>query len=125
LISRLSSSPSEPCTCEAWANQPGGTRLANQPCGTAAPAHADDLSIIGERDRIATQLQDTVIRRIFAAGLILQSAAELITNPEVRWRIEAAVSELDEVFRGTRNVRKGRKSQTNITSPDLNTAVKK
>lgn len=31
-------------------------------------------------------------------------AAGLITNPEVRWRIEAAVSELDEVIRETRNV---------------------
>lgn len=62
-----------------------------------------DMSVIGERDRIAAELQDTVIRRVFAAGLSLQSAAGLTSDEEVRWRIEAAVAELDQVIRVIRD----------------------
>ena len=64
---------------------------------------------------------DTIIRLIFAAGLSLQNAAGLITNPEVRWRIEAAVSELDEVIRETRNVvfQKAQDSDSRGPSQDI------
>jgi Histidine kinase len=70
---------------------------------TKTPDPANDLSITGERDRIAAQLQDTVIRRVFAAGLSLESAAGLIRDPQVRRRIETAVDELDQVIREIRN----------------------
>ncbi len=81
--------------------EPG--RMPEPAASTTAPDHANDLSIIEERDRIATQVQDTIIRRVFAAGLSLESAAGLTANPEVRSRIEAAVSELDQAIGEIRN----------------------
>jgi signal transduction histidine kinase len=80
---------------------PGGTPEAAAVIRT--PERAGDLSVIGERDRIAARLQDTVVRRVFAAGLGLHSAAGLTSDPEVRWRIEAAVGELDQVIREIRD----------------------
>jgi signal transduction histidine kinase len=89
---------------------PAATQLAPGPGGTPAaaatattPGHACDLPVTGERDRIAAQLQDTIIRRVFAAGLRLESAAGLTTDPQVRCRIEAAAGELDQVIREIRN----------------------
>ncbi len=52
-----------------------------------------------DRDRIAAGLQDEVIQRIFAAGLALQSAASLSTQPGVRRRVESAAGDLDQVLR--------------------------
>jgi signal transduction histidine kinase len=78
--------------------EPGAAAIATTP--------KDDgiLPVTGEQDRIATQLQDMVIQRVFAAGLSLQSAAGLTTEPDVCWRIEAAADELDEVVREIRTV---------------------
>lgn len=70
---------------------------------TMTPDHVGSLSIVEERDRIAAQVQETIIRRVFAAGLSLESAAGLTANPEARRRIEAAVSELDQVIREIRD----------------------
>lgn len=58
-----------------------------------------EATIMQDRDRIATGLQDEVIQRIFAAGLALQSAASLTSQPEVQGRVEAAGKDLDRVVR--------------------------
>jgi signal transduction histidine kinase len=55
-----------------------------------------EVSIIEDRDRIAGDLQDKVIQRIFAAGLTLQGAALRTTDPGVRRRIEETVDDLDD-----------------------------
>lgn len=47
--------------------------------------------------------RNTVIRRVFAAGLSLESAAGLIRDPQVRRWIETAVDELDQVILEIRN----------------------
>jgi signal transduction histidine kinase len=57
------------------------------------------MTVQQDRDRIAASLQDEVIQRIFAAGLGLQSAASLSTQPGVRQRVEAAAGDLDQVLR--------------------------
>jgi hypothetical protein len=41
-----------------------------------------ELSVMEDRDRIAAELRDNVIQRIFAAGLSLQGAADLAAEPE-------------------------------------------
>jgi hypothetical protein len=56
-------------------------------------------------------LRDRVIQRVFAAGLALDSAAGLTTQPEVRSRIEAAADGLDEVIRIIRDAIFGRADQ--------------
>ena len=58
-----------------------------------------EVTVQQDRDRIAAGLQDEVIQRIFAAGLALQSAASLSTQPGVRQRVEGAAGDLDQVLR--------------------------
>jgi signal transduction histidine kinase len=56
-----------------------------------------ELGLVHDRERIARDLHDTVIQRLFATGLSLQGTVGLIrTDPEAASRrIEEAVSELD------------------------------
>jgi signal transduction histidine kinase len=58
-------------------------------------ARLAELVLLEERERIARDLHDTVIQRIFATGLALQGAARLAERPEVAERIESAVDDLD------------------------------
>jgi len=58
-----------------------------------------ELSVLQDRDRIASSLQDTVVQRLFAAGLSLQSVGQLSGRPEVSSRIDAVISNLDEAIR--------------------------
>lgn len=60
------------------------------------------LDIAHERERIARDLHDTVIQRLFATGLSLQSAARLSQQDEVSARIHQAVDELDATVRDVR-----------------------
>ncbi len=62
-----------------------------------------DMAIVRERDRIAGELLDNIIHRVFGAGLTLDGAAGLTTEPEIRRRIEAAAADLDEVIRVIRD----------------------
>jgi signal transduction histidine kinase len=65
-------------------------------------ARTRDLDIARERERIARDLHDTVIQRLFATGLSLQSAARLTDQPEVESRIQQAIDELDTTVRDIR-----------------------
>ena len=66
-------------------------------------ARARELDIAQERERIARDLHDTVIQRLFATGLSLQSAARLSTTPEVVERIQRSIDELDLTVRDVRS----------------------
>jgi signal transduction histidine kinase len=58
-----------------------------------------ELSILADRDRIARNLHDSVIQRLFGAGLSLQSIAQLARRPEMISRIDGVVQNLDESIR--------------------------
>jgi len=58
---------------------------------------------VQDRDRASGALQDQVIQGIFTAGLTLHDAAGRTKEPEVRWRIEAAAGDLDELIRVLRD----------------------
>ncbi len=62
-----------------------------------------ELTVLEDRDRIAADLQDSVVQRIFAVSLDLVGAAALSREPDVRHRVESAVAALDEVLRIIRN----------------------
>jgi two-component system, NarL family, sensor histidine kinase DevS len=56
-----------------------------------------------ERDRIAAELQNEVIQRVFAIGLNLQGTASITTEPLVRRRVEQAITDLDRVVQVIRD----------------------
>ncbi len=55
-----------------------------------------------DRERIARDLHDHVIQRVFAAGLSLQSALLRIDDAEAATRVRSAVEQLDETVRDIR-----------------------
>lgn len=61
------------------------------------------LVVLEDRERIARDLHDVVIQRLFATGLQLQTAARLAGKPEVGSRISAAVDDLDATIRDIRS----------------------
>jgi signal transduction histidine kinase len=60
------------------------------------------LDVFADRDRIARDLHDHVIQRLFATGLQLQSTLRRITDDGARSRVQQAVSELDVTIREIR-----------------------
>ena len=61
------------------------------------------LVVLEDRERIARDLHDVVIQRLFATGLHLQSASRLAARPEVAERISASVDDLDNTIRDIRS----------------------
>jgi signal transduction histidine kinase len=61
----------------------------------------EDLRMTAEQERIARDLHDTVIQRLFALGMRLQ-AAERLADATVGERIRSAVDAIDEVIREIR-----------------------
>jgi len=59
------------------------------------------IAVLEDRDRIARDLHDLVIQRLFATGLQLQGMHRMV-NPEVRERIGRAVDDIDATIRDLR-----------------------
>lgn len=57
-----------------------------------------ELDVSADRDRIARDLHDHVIQRLFAAGLSLQGANQTVRSPAVRTRLDDVVDELQAVI---------------------------
>ncbi|MGW6915491.1 GAF domain-containing protein [Kitasatospora sp. NPDC054939] len=60
------------------------------------------LAVFQDRDRIARDLHDLVIQRLFATGMMLESAARRAVVPEVKVGIGNAVDELDATIQEVR-----------------------
>jgi PAS domain S-box-containing protein len=60
------------------------------------------LSLAGERERIARDLHDTVLQRLFGLGLELQAVAIRSGGSDISARIEDAVDEIDLIIREIR-----------------------
>jgi signal transduction histidine kinase len=65
-------------------------------------ARVADLVLLEDRERIARDLHDTVIQRLFATGLTLQAAQALAVLPAVADRLRQAVDDIDLVIRQIR-----------------------
>ncbi len=64
---------------------------------------AERLAVLQDRDRIARDLHDLVIQRLYATGMSLQGAMPLIDRPEASQRVSSAVDALDETIREIRS----------------------
>ena len=60
------------------------------------------MAMLDDRDRIARDMHDHVIQRLFATGLSLQSASRLSAHPGIQPRIEEAVDEIDAAIKEIR-----------------------
>jgi signal transduction histidine kinase len=64
---------------------------------------AERLVLLEDRDRIAKDLHDTVIQRLFATAMTLMSAIKITQHPDVAVRVQRAVDDLDETIRQIRS----------------------
>jgi signal transduction histidine kinase len=67
-----------------------------------AVADREQLAVVTDRERIARDLHDVVIQRLFATGLQLQGIGLRGTSPEVSERLEACVEALDQTIKDIR-----------------------
>lgn len=63
----------------------------------------EEVMLVGDRERIARDLHDQVIQRLFATGMGLQSAIGLIDRPVAQEKVSSAIDLLDETVREIRN----------------------
>jgi two-component system, NarL family, sensor histidine kinase DevS len=68
----------------------------------ASRAEAERLSVYQDRDRIARDLHDLVIQRLYATGMSLQGTMPMISRPEVAERVTRAVDDMDQTIREIR-----------------------
>lgn len=65
---------------------------------------AERLLVFEDRDRIARDLHDQVIQRLYASGMKLQGTIPLITRPLVEERVSSVVDDLDKTIADIRAV---------------------
>ncbi|MEU5738419.1 GAF domain-containing protein [Streptomyces tendae] len=84
-----------------------GDRFASQAALALTMAEAqrdrERLAVYEDRDRIARDLHDLVIQRLFATGMMLESAQRRSAVPEVRDGVGGAVDELDVTIQEIRS----------------------
>jgi signal transduction histidine kinase len=61
------------------------------------------VAVYEDRDRLARDLHDTVIQRLFAVGLSLQSMSVAAASSGMTERLDAAISDLDDTIRQVRS----------------------
>ena len=66
------------------------------------PPAGREVAVYEDRDRMARDLHDGVIQRLFAIGLSLQGTARLVERPEAVMRIGEAIDKLDDTIRQLR-----------------------
>jgi signal transduction histidine kinase len=69
----------------------------------ASRAEAERLSVYQDRDRIARDLHDLVIQRLYATGMSLQGTMPMISRPEVADRVTRAVDDMDQTIKEIRS----------------------
>jgi len=60
------------------------------------------LEVLADRDRIARDLHDHVIQRVFAAGMNLQGTLQRSQSPDVRRRLTGTIDDLQDVVQEIR-----------------------
>jgi signal transduction histidine kinase len=69
----------------------------------ASRVDAERISLLEDRERIARDLHDLVIQRLYATGMSLEGTMPMITRPGVASRISNAVDAMDATIKDIRN----------------------
>ncbi|CAL9649744.1 sensor histidine kinase [Streptomyces sp. enrichment culture] len=80
---------------------------------------AEQIAVLQDRDRIARDLHDLAIQRLFATGMTLQSAGRFIEHQAAAERVVRAVDDLDETIKIIRSTIFGLRARDEITGPGL------
>ncbi|MGW7551557.1 sensor histidine kinase [Streptomyces rimosus] len=84
---------------------------------------AEQLALLEDRDRIARDLHDLAIQRLFATGMTLQSAARLVEHAGAAERVTRAVGDLDETIKIIRSTIFGLRIREEDAGPSLRARV--
>ncbi|MEU0333870.1 GAF domain-containing protein [Streptomyces sp. NPDC006193] len=103
------------------------TRLLEVFAGQAAVAmelaerrrDAEQIAVLEDRDRIARDLHDLAIQRLFATGMTLQSAGRFIQHAEAAERVSRAVDDLDATIKIIRSTIFGLRARDDDAAPGL------
>ncbi|MFB7368864.1 GAF domain-containing protein [Streptomyces sp. NPDC056222] len=87
---------------------------------------AEQVSLLEDRDRIARDLHDMAIQRLFATGMTLQSARRFVEHPQAVDRLTRAIDDLDSTIKIIRSAIFGlREHETPGTEPKLRNRIVK
>ncbi|WP_293990904.1 GAF domain-containing protein [Streptomyces sp.] len=84
---------------------------------------AERIALLRDHDRIARDLHDLAIQRLFATGMTLQSTGRFIEHPEAADRVGRAVDDLDETIRIIRSAIFGLRTREGATAGGLRARV--
>jgi PAS domain S-box-containing protein len=98
LAGRAGFSPEEIRVVESFGQQAGLAVELDR-----AQNDREQLAILGDRERIARDLHDHVVQRLFAVGMALQAASHSIAEPVALERIGESIEELDATIRDVRS----------------------
>jgi signal transduction histidine kinase len=84
---------------------------------------AERLSLYEDRDRIARDLHDLVIQRLYATGMSLAGTVPAITRPGTATRVQRAVDAMDETIRDIRSTIYALQSRGQGEQPNLREAI--
>jgi signal transduction histidine kinase len=80
---------------------------------------AEEIAVLKDRDRIARDLHDLAIQRLFATGMTLQSAGRFIEHSEASERVLRAVDDLDETIKIIRSTIFGLRAREGVSGTGL------
>ncbi|MGV9697809.1 sensor histidine kinase [Streptomyces sp. NPDC003470] len=83
----------------------------------------EQIALLEDRDRIARDLHDLAIQRLFATAMTLQSAGRFIEHGTAKERVLRAVGDLDETIKIIRSTIFGLRSRDDGTTPGLRARV--
>ncbi|WP_085997175.1 GAF domain-containing sensor histidine kinase [Nocardia pneumoniae] len=78
-----------------------------------------ELDVVSERDRIARDLHDHVIQRLFAVGLSLQGTAQRARAPEIKSRLGETINDVQTIVQDIRHSIFDLHSSTSAEAPVL------
>ncbi|MFB7835128.1 GAF domain-containing sensor histidine kinase [Streptomyces sp. NPDC056056] len=86
---------------------------------------AEQVVLLEDRDRIARDLHDLAIQRLFATGMTLQSARRFVEHPEAVERLTRAIDDLDATIKIIRSTIFGLREHETVGAPRLRSRVVK